>query len=202
MKTRNFLVVFILIFAMLLVACGGNTLSLTGTWKGTFDFSETIEEQMKNDNPELFKYINFDSLEFTYVFEFTEKNVKLSVDKESVNQFLANMKKGIADMVDTKMADVSIVSGQSAEELYAGLGSTREAYIQSVIDGMALETTVQAMAEGITTSGTYEYDDEQITIYYNDNTYEEMEYSYSNETLKITITDGKAKYPILFYKEK
>ena len=55
---------------------------------------------------------------------------------------------------------------------------------------------VDAMASALELNGAYEYDDSQIVILYDDNTYEEMKYVLGIEDLTITITDGTNSFLI------
>ena len=67
---------------------------------------------------------------------------------------------------------------------------------------MKLETAVSDMAEALALKGTYKYDGEKIVVIYEDDTYEEMKYSFKGEMLVITVSNGNAEHSIKCEKTK
>ena len=67
---------------------------------------------------------------------------------------------------------------------------------------MKIDAMVDAMATALELSGAYEYDENQIVVLYDDNTYEEMSYALGMEDLTITISDGTNSFAIPCTKTK
>ena len=198
MKKRSLLFVLTMIVAMLFTACGEEEKPnpFLGKWSGNMDLTNSIVKEMVAQNESLNEYAKFDKLMLTLEFEFAEEEVSLQMNDASAQQFISNAEAGITDMVDAVVADEAAEYSVTVEDVYAGMNVTREDYIQSVIDSMHLEQMINAMIEAFELNGTYESDDEKIIVFYEDNTYEEMKYSFDGDKLFITVSDGTNEYVI------
>ena len=201
MKKRNVFIALVMTMVFLLSACGSGN-SLVGKWTGSLDLTNQIVQNMVASNAATEKYAKFENLKFTFVFEFTETEASVRIDEASTQQFIDNIKKGVADTVDAMVAGVAADNNRTVEEVYSGMGVTRDAYVQSVIEAMELETMVQTMVASMELKGKYEADGEAILILYDDNTYEEMKYNLGMEDLTITVSDGTNDYQIHCTKTK
>lgn len=203
MKKRNLLVALAMTLVMLFTACGTTESNpLVGKWTGTLDLTDYIVQTMVAEDASVEKYAQFSDLTFTFVFEFTEDEVSLHVDEASTTAFITNVKAGVADMIDAMVSDVAAENDVNVEDIYAGMGVTRDSYVQSVVDGMNLDVMIGSMAEALELSGTYEADGETILVVYEDNTYEEMTYAFEGDNLVITLSDGTNSYTISCTKAK
>lgn len=203
MKKRNLLVALVLTFAVMLSACGGNDGSkLVGKWVGTLDLTDYIVQQMVAENASLEKYAKFENLSFNLEFEFTKDTVSLSVDEASAQQFVTNAQTGITNMIDAMVADMAAEDNCTAEDVFAGMNVTREAFIQSTIDSMALDKMVSEMSNALALEGSYDVAEGIITVIYEDNTFEEMKYSFDKNDLLITVSDGANAFEIRCQKAK
>lgn len=197
MKKRNLILAMVMAVTMLFTACGSEEPNpFVGKWTGTMDLTDYIVEEMVAEDETMKEYAKFENLTFTLVFEFTEDEVSLHMDEASTQQFVTNAETGITNMMDAMVADMATENSMTAEDIYAGMGVTREEFLQSTIDSMQLDAMISAMAESFELKGTYEADEEMITVYYEDNTYEEMKYVFEGDNLTITVSDGTDDFVI------
>lgn len=203
MKKRNLLVVLVLSVLMLFAGCAKEeeVNPFLGTWNGTLDYTQSFTDMMVAENADIEKFVKFENLTFTFAFTFTEEKLSMHVDEASKLSFVQNVEAGIASMIDAMAEDEATKNGITVEEVYAGMGVTRDAYVQATIENMQINAMVDAMAGALELNGAYEYDDSQIVILYDDNTYEEMKYVLGIEDLTITITDGTNSFVIPCTKE-
>lgn len=192
MKKHNLALVLLMAVVMLFTGCAKEeeVNPFLGKWTGTLDMTQQVVEAMVAEDADLEKYVKFENLTFTFVFEFAEDEMKMKIEEASKQQFNSNMETGVANMVDAMVADVASENGITIEEVYAGMGVTRDEYVQYTIENMDLDVWVNEMSEALELSGSYEYDEENIVILYEDNTYEEVKYVLGIEDLTITFTNG------------
>lgn len=201
MKKRNLLIALVMSIVMLFTACGSEPSPFVGTWKGTCDYTDYWITEMVAGDPDLEKYLDFEKLELVFVFEFTEDEVSLSLDEASTQQFIENVEAGMIKTMDAYMADASAQNDVTPEDVYAANNTTREAFMQEMIDSLHIDSMINAVAEALELSGEYDYDEEKITIFYEDNTYEEIEYEFKGDDLVITLSDATYDYEINCVKE-
>ena len=198
MKKRNLLLVLVMTVVLLVTGCGQEekTNPFLGKWTGTLDYTEFFTSSMVAGNASIEEFVKFENLNFTFIFEFTEEKVSLHVDEASKHSFVENVKTGVADMIDAMAANEASKNGISVEAVYEKMGVTRDDYVAYTIENLDLDTMVSVMAEALELNGSYEYDDEQIVVLYDDNTYESMKYALGMEDLTITISDGTNSFAI------
>lgn len=198
MKKRNLLVILVLAVVMLVTGCGKEEKvnPFLGSWTGTLDYTKSFTDMMTAENADVEKYVKFENLTFTFEFSFTEEKISMHVDEASKLAFIQNVEAGIANMIDAMAEAEAAKNGITVEDVYVGMGVTRDAYVQTTIENMQINAMVDAMASALELNGAYEYDDSQIVILYDDNTYEEMTYVLGVEDLTITITDGTNSFVI------
>ena len=203
MKRRNVFLVLVMTICMLLSACGSAKAdSLVGKWTGSLDLTNQIVQNMVAANSALEKHAQFENLQFSVVFYFTADEVKVHIDEASTQQFVANMKTGVGNTVDAMVAAAAAENNMTVEAVYAGMGVTRDSYVQSLIEAMQLEAMVKSIAESLELKGAYKADEETIVVLYEDDTYEEMKYALDGDKLTITISDGTNQYQIPCTKTK
>ena len=167
-----------------------------GKWTGSVDMTELVVNSMVAENENMKEYLKFEDLKFIFVFEFTEEKVSLHVDENSKQQFVVNMEAGVVKMVDAMVADAATKNNTTVEEIYKGMGITRDQYVQSVVEPLKIEELVNSMAAALELNGSYEYNEEKIVVLYEDKTYEEMKYTLGIEDLMITVSDGTNSFDI------
>lgn len=204
MKKRNLLVALVMAMIMLFTGCGSSVTpdNFVGKWTGTIDFSEHFENLMVAQNENLKDYANFENLTFTIIFEFTKDTVSLSLDEASTQQFITNAETGIVSMIDAMAKDEAASIDVTVEDIFAGMGTTRDDYIQTVMSSMQFDAMISEMAKALELSGSYQIDGDVLIVTYEDGTYEKMKYNFGKEDLTITISDGTNEFPILCQKSK
>ena len=198
MKKRNLLVVLLMAVIMLVTGCAKEEKvnPFLGTWNGTLDYTQSFTDMMVAENADIEQFVKFEDLTFHFVYTFTEEKVSVHVDEASKNQFIANVEQGIADMIDAMAEAEAATNGITVEQVYDGMGVSRDAYVAYTIENMQIDAMVNAMATALELNGAYEYDDTSIVVLYDDNTYEEMKYTLGMEDLTITISDGTNSFVI------
>lgn len=205
MKKRSLFASLLLVFALMLTACGQEN-PFPGTWKGTCDFSDYIVEGVVGDDETMAEYVDFDGLEITLNFEFTENEFAMSVDEASLRTFSENFEAGMIKMMENIFIAELEAAGMSYEEYVAESGMDSETLMKSLLDEMDMTTVMNELTNGLKTdlelSGTYTFDGEVLTVIYEDNTYEEMTYVFEGETLTITMSDEEISFPFVCEKQK
>ena len=204
MKKRNLLVILVLAVIMLFTGCAKEeeVNPFPGTWTGTLDYTQSFTDSMLAEHAELEKFVKFENLTFTFVFAFTEENVSVHVEEASKEQFIKNVEMGIANMIDAMAAEEAAKNGITVEKVFEGMGVTRDRYIQYTVENMQIDKMVNVMATALELKGAYEYDEKHIVVLYDDNTYEEMEYTLGIEDITIKISDGTNSFVIPCTKTK
>ena len=194
MKKRNIFVSLLLTLTLMLTACGEPS-PFIGTWRGTCDLTDVIigESNLVADE-EWEQYVeHVEGLEFVITFEFTEDKMAMSVDEASVDTFMKNFENSMKNIMEAYMIDEFSAYGISYEEYLEEVGMSSDAFLQSMLDEMnmsaQMKPMMESMAEALNLNGSYMYDEEKITIVYEDNTYEEMLYVFDGENLTITFVD-------------
>ncbi len=204
MKKRSLLVSLILVFTLMLTACGQEN-PFPGTWKGTCDLTDYIVESVVGEDESMAQYMDFENLEFVINFEFTENELSMSVDEASLHTFVDHFEAGMIDMMEAILIDQLSAYGMSYEEYVAESGMDSETLMKAMLDEMDMTTMMNEMvselADSLELNGTYTFDGEVLTITYEDNTYEEMTYVFEGETLTITVSDGETDFPIVCEKQ-
>lgn len=201
MKKRKLLVALVMMVAMLITGCEKEEKvepvnPLLGKWSGTLDYTESFTNVMVAENENIEKFIRFENLTFSFVFEFSEEKVSLYVDKTSATQFVANAEVGIANMIDAMAAEEASKNGITVDDVFEGMGVSRDAYVADTLKNMNLEVMVNALVEALELQGAYEADEKNIVVVYDDKTYEAMEYDLKGNELTICISDGSNEFPI------
>ena len=204
MKKRNLLVALVMAVVMLFAGCGSSVTpdKFVGKWTGTLDFSKHFENLMVAQNENLKSYAKFENLTFTIVFEFTKDTVSLSLDEASKQEFIENAEVGIISMIDAMAAAEAASIDVAVDDIFAGMGTTRDAYVQSVMSAMQFDAMISDMAKALELTGNYVIDGENLVVTYEDGTYEKMKFNFGKEDLTITISDGTNEFPINCQKSK
>lgn len=202
MRKRNLLVSLVLVFTLILTACGQDN-PFIGSWRGTCDLTDFIVGSVVGDDETLRQYMEgVDGLEFVINFEFEENTMLMSVDEASGEAFIANLETSMKNMMEAVLVDGLSEYGISYEEYVAESGMDAEQLLDSMLDEMELmsqmDSMVDSMIEALELSGSYMFDEGKLTIVYDDGTYEEMMYEFDGDTLTITVVaeDG-TEFPIV-----
>lgn len=198
-KKRNLFLSLVLALSLFVTACGQSN-PFVGTWRGTCDFTDFILEVISEGDESIEEYIDFEKLELVLIYEFTEDEVSMHVDEESINTFVENVETGIAEAMEVKFIGDLETQGIDYEEYIEEMGMDRDEFLDSMLEDMnitAWTESIYQLAEVLELHGTYIYDDDVLMILYEDGTYEEMTYVFNDEMLTITISDGAGtEFPI------
>lgn len=196
MKKRQIVLVCIMVMAMLITACGGGKQTLDGKWIGTLDLTKQFEDGIKAANPDLTKYVEFDSLVFQLEISFVEGQMEIKVIQESIDAFNAAFTKGMQNIAVGYWEDGLSLLNMTLEEAITESGMTQEDYMDHIYQ----ETGIDKMIESMTAvtektlqklsgmKGTYTTPvDKELRLYYTEEKYESMEYGFKGKKLNITI---------------
>lgn len=191
MKKRNVLVALMLVCVMMLSACG-NTNPFVGTWRGTWDFTDALEETLVADDASMEQYLEFEDLTIEIIFEFTEEGeMEMHVDEDSIETMAVNMEDGLYKMMDNMLQDQLSGYGYSNDEIAGMMGyDSYDAMLNDMIAELDMEgTLVDPLMDSLDAEGTYEYDEEEgiLTLEYEDEGDEEFEYEFDEDKLILNI---------------
>ena len=199
MKKRSILLSVLLAFAMLLCACGSNQeQSLDGKWVGTLDVTKHFEDGVKKANPDLAKYIDFENLVFTVDIEFVEGEMSFVARQESIDTFEENFAAGMQKIAKGYWTANLATYDMTLEEEIFESGMTEEDYMAEVYKA----TGIDKMVEGMTTvtkatldkfsemKGMYTVLGNELRLWYEEESYEAMQYGFKGKKLNITIDGG------------
>lgn len=202
MKKSKLLVSLLLALTLMITACGEPS-PFVGTWRGTCDLTDLIIGQSEwGTSEELSAYVDeVEGLEFVICFEFTENEMSMYVDEASIDSFIDNTETSMKKMMESYVVDQLGLYDISYEEYLEELGTDSDALLQDVLDEMGLtaqiEEMMNSMADALELSGTYMYDEEKITVVYEDGTFEELNYTLDESGLTIVFVDGEGtEFPI------
>ena len=196
MKKRNILFALLLAMAMLVTACGGSQKSLEGKWIGSMDLTKQFEDGVKAAYPDLAEYVAFEGLTFKLDITFVEGQMTMTVQQDSIDAFHEKFETGMHNMaigyweagiamIDLTLEEAIIESGMTEEQYYNRI--YRETGIDNMINSMT-DVTNKTLEKLSGMKGMYTTPvDKELRLYYTEDTYESMGYSFKGKTLNITI---------------
>lgn len=224
MKKRSLLLTVLLVFTMFITACGTKVSPFEGKWVGTFDMTDYVMDVVSADeNFEAYgDYLTLENLILKVNFSFEGEDMQMSVDEDSIDALVENLENSMYDMMDKMMRDMlmneykkvfaDVETLDDVAALTNGMYADGQAILDSVAtiqgydnyDQMITETVAsinmgEMMTEACASldlSGTYGYDEETgiLTMYYEDNTYEEMQYVFVDDELVIRVTADDVEF--------
>ena len=196
MKKRYITAAFILVIAMLMTACGSSKQTLDGAWVGTLDLTKQFEDGIKEANPDLAKYVDFEALTFEMEVSFIQGQMELKVVPESMETFDANFAKGMKDVAVGYWEDGLASLNMTLEEATIESGMTEEEYLNHIYRETGVDKMIESMT-GVTEKtlkklsemkGTYTTPvNQELRLYYSEDKYESMQYKFKGQQLNITI---------------
>lgn len=196
MKKRNILFALLLAMAMLVTACGSSPKSLEGKWIGSMDLTKQFEDGVKAAYPDLAEYVAFDGLTLKLDITFVEGQMTMTVQQDSIDAFHENFENGMQSMavgyweagleqIDLTLEEAIYESGMTEEQYYNRI--YRETGINKMITSMT-DVTNETLEKLSGMKGMYTTPvDKELRLYYTEDTYEAMRYSFKGKTLNITI---------------
>lgn len=198
MKKRYFLLSILLIFSMMLGACGSGN-PFEGKWRGRLDVTKQFEDGIKAHYPDLVEYVDFEDLVFEIDVTFEDGVMSMAVDQSSVENFSTNFADGMLGVEEGSLMAFLDAAGVTLEEAVAESGMTEEEYVaarmsipevKEVIEKMTtgmLSVTEMALSGFEAVNGTYTFNDDEVHVRYEDDKYEAIAYSFEGDDLILTF---------------
>ena len=195
MKKKNILFALLLAMSMLVTACGGQK-TVEGKWVGTMDLTKQFEDGIIAAYPDLAEYVDFEELVFKLDIAFVDGQMTMTVQQDSIDAFNENFAAGMHNiaigyweaglaMIDMDLEEAIIESGMSEEQYHNRI--YKETGIDKMIESMT-EVTNKTLEKLSGMNGTYTTPvDNELRLYYTEDTYESMEYGFKGKKLNITI---------------
>ena len=196
MKKRNILLAFIMAMTMVITACGGGNQTLDGKWVGTLDVTKQFEDGIKAAYPDLTEYVDFEELVFVFDIEFVDGEMSMVAREDSIASFNKNFAEGMQALAEEYWAAGLAQIDMTMEEALYESGMDEEAYLQRIYTATGIDKMIASMTEVTNVTlekfskmhGTYTTPvDNELRLYYTENEYESMEYSFKGKTLNIVI---------------
>lgn len=194
MKKRSILLGSLLIMATILSACGsGNTFE--GKWVGKLDVTKQFEDGIKANYTDLAEYVDFEDLVFVLDVEFSEHDMMMSVQQESIDAFTDKFEAGMENMGREALVAYLDSMEMTMEEVVAESGMTEGQYLEHIFRQMNIEKMAESMQSVTEKSlkglsavrGSYTFDDNDIHLRYTDGAYESIGYEFEGKNLILTI---------------
>ena len=195
MKKRNILFALLLAMSMLLTACGGQK-TVEGKWVGSLDLTKQFEDGIKAAYPDLAEYVDFEDLVIKLDVSFVDGQMTVAVQQDSVDSFNAKFAEGMYNiaigyweaglaLIDMDLEEAISESGMTEEQYHKRI--YKETGIDKMITSMT-EVTNQTLEKLSGMNGMYTTPvDNELRLYYTEDTYESMEYGFKGKKLNITI---------------
>ena len=195
MKKRYILFALLLAMAMLLTACGGQK-TVEGKWVGSMDLTKQFEDGIKAAYPDLAEYVDFEDLVIKLDVSFVDGQMTMAVQQDSVDSFNAKFAEGMYNiaigywgaglaLIDMDLEEAISESGMTEEQYHKRI--YKETGIDKMITSMT-EVTNQTLEKLSGMNGMYTTPvDNELRLYYTEDTYESMEYGFKGKKLNITI---------------
>lgn len=195
MKKRNILFAILLAMAMLLTACGNSSQKLEGNWVGKLDVTKQFEDGIKEAYPDLAKHVDFEDLVFVLDISFVEGHMEMAVQQDSIDKFNVNFSAGMKALAEGYWtAELAKYDMTMEEDIYES-GLTEEEYLNRIYTTTGIDKMIVAMVDVTNTTldrlsqmeGTYTTLGKELRLWYTEDNYEAMGYSFEGKNLNIVI---------------
>ena len=195
MKRRISLLALVMAMTMLFTACGSNQ-TLEGKWIGKLDVTKQFEDGIKAAHPDLAEYVDFEDLVFEIDLSFDETQMSMDVEEASIEKFNENFAEGMENIAVKYWESGLAMIDLTLEEAIAESGMTEEQYMHRIYKETGIDKMVEAMSSVTFTTldklsqmkGTYTTPvNNELRLYYTEDTYESMEYKFKGKALNIVI---------------
>ena len=194
MKRKYFLLSILLVFSMILGACGTGD-PFKGEWRGTLDVTKQFEDGIKANIPELAEYVDFEDLIFEIDVIFEDGEMSMKIDSDCYETFDSNFKDGMVGVEVGSLMAFLDAAGITLEEAVAESGMEEEEYIEARLSIPEVKEVIDTMTTGMDTvtkqaltgfekvKGTYTFNEEELHIRYEENMYESIAYDFEGDNL-------------------
>ena len=183
MKRKYFLLSILLVFSMILGACGTGD-PFKGEWRGTLDVTKQFEDGIKANIPELAEYVDFEDLIFEIDVIFEDGEMSMKIDSDCYETFDSNFKDGMVGVEVGSLMAFLDAAGITLEEAVAESGMEEEEYIEARLSIPEVKEVIDTMTAGMDTvtkqaltgfekvKGTYTFNEDELHIRYEENMYD------------------------------
>ena len=196
MKKRNILFALLMAMVMLITACGSGNQTLDGKWVGTMDLTKQFEDGVKAAYPDLAEYVDFEDLVFVFDVAFVDGEMSMVVQQASVDSFNKNFSAGMKALAEAYWTAGLAQIDMTMEEAMYESGMDEDAYLQRIYSATGIDKMITSMTDVTNKTieriskmdGTYTTPvDNELRLYYTENEYESMDYSFKGNVLNIVI---------------
>ncbi len=195
MKKRNFLFAILLAMSMFVTACGSNSQSVEGNWVGKLDVTKQFEDGIKAAYPDLADYVDFEDLVFVLDIALVDGYMTMSVQQDSIDKFNDNFSSGMKALAKGYWAAQLATYDMTIEEDSFESGLTEDEYINRIYATTGIDKMIVAMVDVTNTTldrisqmeGTYTTLGKELRLWYTEDKYEAMGYSFEGKNLNIVI---------------
>ena len=143
-KKLSLLLAIVMVMSFMLVGCSTD---IKGTWVAKVDFTDMLTDNMTQSSPTMAHYVQFSGLTIDMVIEIEDdENYTLSVDEDSVDEFLDKI-------VKQSIAGVEKQLGRALSD------AERKVYDQQFRKSLG---NVDDLVKG--ESGTYTFEDDKLVL--------------------------------------
>lgn len=195
--------------------------SLEGTWNGTYDMTDAVLDMVfaEKNTEDFMEYMKLKDLTLNVKLEFHDGTIKMEADSSSVDALIVNVETAMYEMMDSMMRDMllemyqemfsDVESLDDVAQLTDGLYENAQAllddlavnrgyrdydtYIESSVKSVNMSEQIKESCKSMDIYGDYECDEDTgvLTIRYDDNTFEKMQYGFKGDKLVLNMsTDG------------
>ena len=199
MKKRNLLLMLGLCLVMSLTACNSESSSkdddddkdkqeetLEGKWEAEWDMTDMLIEEMGS---EMEDYADcFKDISLVFCFEFTEDEVTLSIDEDSIDDFGENLEDSMVRLFEAALEDMAKEADMDVDDFCDAMGYTKDQYLDMFLESMDLDAMVdELVGEVEEETAEYEVDDDVIVVTYEDDEEEEWEFELDGDELTLVV---------------
>lgn len=153
----------VMLFALVLSGCSSEKDALIGEWNGKLDMTDALNDDLKQDDPEMAEYLKIRDFSIRYSLSFHEDDTyELKVDRDAFETTIDNMKKDFEEGVIRYFEDQIAMSGMdiTVEDILAEADISLDEMLEmSFPAGMFNE-----MFRELETSGNFRVDDGKLML--------------------------------------
>ena len=191
MKKRCLLGLLGICLVMMLTGCealgalGAKEPTLEGKWEAELDLKDSLIEAM---GEEMMEYADcFKDIVVKVNFEFTEDEVEVEFDEDSVEDLVEAIRESCIRLFDKAIEDSLVDTGMTLDEFYALLGMTREEYLDMCLEQLELDVITEDLTDDLEETFEYEVDEEEGIIKATDEDGNEEEWEYELDEDELTL---------------
>lgn len=134
-----------LVLSLCLCGCANEKKQVLGTWTGTIDLTDKMNEEMLDGDAEMAEYVSIDSFNMELTLCFNEDDTySMTVNEAALQEELDNMIGVVVDGMMRYMVDVLAAEGLelTVEEVMEMTGITEEALYAEISSGIDLSEVI------------------------------------------------------------